>query len=461
MNGKQTGAQRVVDLTQGSPVGLILRFAAPILLGYVFQQVYTLSDTMIAGRVLGDDALAAVGASATLYSLLLSLVNGMTNGCSLVVGRIFGMGDAARVRRATAVMLLLVLGVSVVLTAAVLLTAPLLMRFLNTPERIFDDALAYMTILFGGLVTTVLYNGCASFMRALGNSRAPLIFLMIACGANLVMDVVFMAVLGWGVAGAALATVLAQALSAALSVAYILRHFGAYLPGKAELRPERALLREMTTSGLSMAMMYSVYSVGSVMMGRAINGLGEQVVTAHTTARRVLEAMMNPTSAAGAAAAAFVSQNRGAGQWQRVRQGVRTALVLVMLWSTAVLVLLWSFDEAFIRILSGTEDGEIIRLGAMNLCINAPLYYFQGALVTLRQVLQSMGRKIVPVMASCIELLMKLACAAWVVPVWGYLGASWGEPSTWVACAVFIIGAYGLVRRRMYPDLADQAHPCR
>lgn len=453
MSDKQRSA--AVDLTQGNPARLILRFAAPILLGYLFQQIYTLSDTMIAGRVLGDDALAAVGASATLYSLLLSFVNGLTNGCSLVLGRIFGTGNTVRVRRASAVMILLAAGVSAVLTAAVLLTAPQLMRFLNTPERIFDDALAYMTVLFGGLVTTVMYNGCASFMRALGNSRAPLIFLMIACGLNLALDMLFMAVLGWGVAGAALATVLAQAFSAVLSVIYILRHFAPYLPQRQDLRPEGALLREMTASGMSMAMMYSVYSVGSVMMGRAINGLGEQVVTAHTTARRVLEAMMNPTSAASAAAAAFVSQNRGAGRWQRVRQGVRTALVLVLLWSTAVLVLLWSLDEAFIRVLSGTQDAEIIRLGAMNLCINAPLYYFQGVLVCLRQVLQSMGRKIVPVLASCIELLMKLACAAWVVPVWGYLGASWGEPSTWIACAVFIAAVYCLLRRRMYPDLMN------
>ena len=453
MNGtRRTGA---VDMTRGNPLRLILLFTLPVLLGELFQQLYTLSDTMIAGHVLGDNALAAIGASASLYSMILSFAIGIANGCGIVLGRMFGMGDIPRLRRATGAMIALTLLVGAALTAAMLLLCGPMLRWLSTPVAVFDQAYAYLAILCGGFVITVIYNACAAFMRALGNSRTALYFLIIACVLNLALDMTMVMGLGWGVMGAALATVIAQGFSATLSILYIRRHFAAYLPTRGD-RPERRLVGEMTSTGLAMGLMYSVYAIGSVVMQGAINGLGEAVITAHTGARKILELMMRPASALGTALTAFASQNRGAQQWRRIRTAIRQVMVMVAVWSAMVAVILYGAGESLIRGLIGTANGEIVRLAVMNLCINAPLFFPEGVIVTMRQAMQGLGMKVTPVMASAIELVMKLLFAWLVVPVWGYRGASWGEPSTWVACAAFIMAVYFISRRKMYPDIGKK-----
>ena len=441
-----------VDMTRDNPLRLILLFSLPVLLGQLFQQVYTISDTMIAGHFLGDNALAAIGSSASLYSMILSFAMGIANGCGIVLGRMFGMRDLPRLRRASGAMIALNLLVGAALTVTMLLLCRPILRWLNTPAAVFDQAYTYLVILCGGFVITVIYNACAAFMQALGNSRTALYFLIIACVLNLALDVVMVMGLGWGVLGAALATVIAQGFSAALSMLYIRRHFADYLPARGD-RPERRLLGEMASTGLAMGLMYSVYAIGSVVMQGAINGLGAAVITAHTGARKILELMMKPASALGTAASAFVSQNRGAQQWKRIRTAMRQVTVMVAIWSAMVVVILYGAGESLIRGLIGTGNEEIVRLAVMNLCINAPLYFPEGVLVTMRQAMQGLGMKVVPVVASSIKLVMKLMCAWLVVPVWGYRGASWGEPSTWAVCAVFITAVYFISRKKMYPDI--------
>ncbi|MGN0779465.1 MAG: MATE family efflux transporter [Aristaeellaceae bacterium] len=442
-----------VDMTQGNPLRLILLFALPVLLGQLFQQLYTISDTMIAGHYLGDNALASIGASASLYSMILSFAMGIANGCGIVLGRMFGMRDMPRLRRASGAMILLNLLVGVSLTAIMLLLCRPMLVWLHTPAAVFEQAHSYLAILCGGFVVTVMYNACAAFMQALGNSRTALYFLVISCVLNLLLDVVMVMLLDWGVQGAALATVMAQGVSALLSMLYIRRHFAAYLPARKD-RPDRRLMGEMASTGLAMGLMYSVYAIGSVVMQGAINSLGAAVITAHTGARKILELMMKPAAALGTAASAFVSQNRGAGQWARIRTALRQVEVMVAAWSLMVTVILYGAGESLIRGILGTGNAEIVRLAVMNLCINAPLYLPEGILVTMRQAMQSLGMKVVPVLASSIELVMKLLCAWLVVPAWGYLGASWGEPSTWAVCAVFIVAVYFARRKKIYPDLA-------
>lgn len=446
-----------VDMTQGSPVRLILSFSMPVLLGAAFQQIYTLCDTMIAGHFLGDGALAAIGASASIYSMMLMFANGMGNGCGIVLGKYFGMGDVKQVRRCTWAMTLLTLAVAVVVTLGMLRGCDALLRWQNTPASIFDDAQVYMTILFAGFAMTVAYNASAAFMRALGNSRTALYFLIIASGLNLVLDVLMVVVFGWGVAGAALATVIAQGISAVLSILYILRKFAAYMPGKDELRPDGRLWSEMATTGLSMGLMNSVYAIGSVTMQGAINGLGETVLTAHTTARKILVVMMQPASALATALAAFTSQNRGAGEWARIRRAYRSGVVMVSIWAVIAAAVLFGLGEGLVRGLSGTADQEVLRLAVLNLCINAPLFLPEGVLVITRQTLQALGMRIAPILVSCIELVMKVLFAWFAVPLWGYVGASWAEPSTWVVCAVFILGVFYFNRKKLFGDLNDQA----
>lgn len=442
-----------VNMTQGKPVQLILRFSMPVLLGAAFQQIYTLCDTMIAGHFLGDQALAAIGASSSIYSMMLMFANGMGNGCGIVLGKYFGMGDEKRVRRCTWTMTVLTLLSAVVITLGMLLGCDALLHWQNTPAAIFTDAQAYMKILFAGFAMTVAYNASAAFMRALGNSRTALYFLIIASGLNLVLDVLMVVVFGWGVAGAALATVIAQGISAVLSIVYILRRFTAYMPGKADLHPEGRLWREMTTTGLSMGLMNSVYAIGSVTMQGAINGLGETVLTAHTTARKILVVMMQPASALATALAAFTSQNRGAGEWKRIRRAYRSVVMIIGIWAVIAAAVLFGFGGGLMRGLSGTMDQEVLRLAVLNLCINAPLFLPEGVLVITRQTLQALGMRIAPILVSCIELVLKVLFAWFAVPLWGYVGASWAEPSTWVVCAAFILGVFYFNRKKLFGDL--------
>lgn len=443
------GQKSAINLTEGNPLRLILAFSIPVLLGAALQQVYTLCDTMIAGHYLGDNALAAIGASSSIYSMMLMFANGMGNGCGIVLGKFFGMGDLQRVRRATLVMAVLTLGVAIVISVGMLMASHAMLVWQNTPAVIFDDAGMYMNILFAGFVLTAVYNASAAFMRALGNSRTALIFLMIASVMNLGLDVLMVMGLGWGVAGAALATVLAQGVSAILSLMYIWRKFAAFVPRKEDLRPESSLWREMASTGLSMGLMNSVYAIGSVTMQGAINGLGEAVLTAHTAARKIVVVMLQPATALSTAAAAFISQNRGAGKWRRIKRGYRDVIVIIGIWSAIAGVLLLSAGEWMIRGLSGTGNDEIVRLAVLNLAINAPLFFPEGVLVITRQSLQALGMRIAPVLISCIELVMKVLFAWFAVPLWGYVGASWAEPSTWVVCAAVIIAVFYGQRKKL------------
>lgn len=449
--------KHAVDMTTGRPLRLILSFALPVLLGAAFQQVYTLCDTMIAGHFLGDSALAAIGASSSIYSMMLLFANGVGNGCGIVLGKFFGMGDLRQLRRSALAMAGLNLLVALAVTVLMLIFCEPLLRWQNTPDTIFADAQIYMNILFAGFITTVAYNASAAFMRALGNSRTALYFLIIACVLNLALDVLMVVVCGWGVAGAALATILAQGVSALLSLIYIFRKFKTYLPTRDDFHADRRLWREMATTGLSMGLMNSVYAIGSVTMQGAINSLGEAVLTAHTAARKILVVMMQPATALGTSAAAFTSQNRGAGQWKRIRQAYRDVILMIAAWSALAALLLFGLGEGMIRGLIGTTNEEIIALAVLNLGINAPLFLPEGVLVITRQTLQALGMRIAPILVSCIELVMKVLFAWYAVPLWGYVGASWAEPSTWVVCAAFILGVFYLNRKKLFGDLQVQS----
>lgn len=442
-----------MDMTEGSPAGLILRFALPLLMGSVFQQVYSLTDTAIAGQFLGESALAAIGATSAMYSLLIGLANGISNGCGIVLARVFGTGDEKHMRRASAVMLTVNFGVAAVMTALALGLARPILSMLQTPEDIFEQAMAYMSVICGGMCVTVMYNTCAGFMRALGNSRAPLCFLVISCMVNLCLDVVFIVVLHAGVAGTAWATVIAQGLSTVLSFAYMRRSFRTYLPGRGDFIPDRPLIVEMTTTGLSMGLMSSVYSIGSVMMQGAINALGSAVIAANTGARRILMVAMSPMVSLATAGATFISQNRGAGKMARVRRGIVQTVTQECVWAAMATVLLSVGSPFMVQMLLGSGSDEVATMAVMNLRINAVMLLPLGVLFALRQVMQAMGMRVVPVLCSGIELLTKLICTWFIVPRWGYLGASWGEPSSWPACALFLVVVYAVVRPKLFSDL--------
>ena len=438
-----------VDMTHGSPVRLILRFALPMLAGQLLQQVYVLSDTMITGHFIGDSAIAAIGASVSLHDLMVNFAVGVCNGCGILISQHYGAGRIDRLRQAAAVMLMFCALLGAVLTAVMLLGMAPLLHLLNTPESVFAQALGYARIVCGGVAVTIFYNMCASFMRSLGNARMPLIALVLSCVLNLVLDVLFVIVLHAGVVGTALATLIAQGAAALASLLYILRMLKPCLPEREDFRAPRAVWLSMASSSLSMGLMSSVHTFGTVAMQGAINGLGELAMTANTSARRILSLASAPMNNLGMASAVFISQNYGAHRFDRVRTGIRRMLTMVFLWEGMATVAMFTLGPHLLRLLIGTTNPDILRYGTMTLRASAAMFFPLAYLVTMRQAMQSMGMHVSPVISSSIELVIKVVAAFLVVPRFGYAGACWVEPSTWLACCLFLMMVYAVRRRNV------------
>ena len=445
-------AGRVWDMTEGKPLPLILTFAIPFLIGNIFQQVYSMVDTMVAGYHLGDSAIAAIGASASLYNLIMNTAIGLNAGYGIVVTRCFGARDYRRMRQAVGGLVMLNLGIGAVLTVLVLFLLKPLLGFMNTPEAIFEQTYSYISVICGGILATVCYNMFAAIMRAVGNSRAPLMFLVISSVLNVVLDLFFVVVLDMGVAGAATATVIAQALSALLSGVYVWRSYREYLPDRQDLRLPKELLGELFSTGLAMALMNCVVDLGSVIINRANNLLGEAQIAANTAGRRMWSLMLMPQNAVATANSTFMAQNWGARRVQRIKKGLRQIFALVTGWSVFACLLFFVIGEHLIRFTTGSNDPEIIG-GAMLLArsalVCAPAL---GILVCMRNTLQALGSKVVPVLSSCIELAMKVLAANWAIPNFGFTAMALTEPVTWVLMMAFLLCGYAAGRKKIFGE---------
>lgn len=441
----------VTDMTTGKPLKLIIQFAIPLFIGTLFQQAYNIIDTMIAGYNLGDDAIAAIGATSALYSLIICFANGLNSGYGIIVSRIFGSKNYERLKKAAAAMVILDLGITCVLTLLVLPLLRVFLGLLSTPTEIFEQAYQYIFVIMAGLVTTIAYNMCAGFLRAIGNSRVPLYFLIVSCILNLGMDIVFIVGFHMGVMGAGLATVIAQAVSAILCMVYIYRKYRDFLPERGQWGLDKSLALEMLSTGLSMALMLSIFSIGSIILQRGINHLGTKIITAHTASRRIIEMFMMPLSTISTATSTFVGQNFGAGKIKRIRETLKSVMVLDLAWAVMAVVILFLGGEMLIRLLIGTSDPMIIRNSMMSLWLSTACLFPLGVLFVMRTSMQAMGYKIVPLLSSGIELLFKVIATFCLIPVIGYLGVALAEPVTWIICAVYLVIVYRVTWTKKMP----------
>lgn len=452
MRRKKQSSAKMVDMTIGSPIRLILSFAAPLFIGNIFQQIYTMVDTMEMGYFVGDDAISAIGAASSLYNLLMSLTISMNNGYAIVVTQAFGGRDGEKLRQSIAGTAVLNIGMTVLVTVGALLFMRPLLRFMNTPEEIFDQSFVYMLILCAGLFTTVGYNMFASILRAVGNSRTPLYILIISSIVNVLLDLFLIIVLRLGVIGTALGTVLAQALSALLCGWILLRDYRTLLPLKGDLHASRPLWPQLLSSGIAMALMMCVVNLGTLIFQRANNVLGESVIAAHTAARKIIEAFMQPLGTLATANSTFVSQNWGAGKYQRIQTTLRKVLGLEILWGAIACVIVYLIDEPLIRLITGTQNENIIANGVLAMRVSLPFFPILGVLLCLRTAMQSMGYKAAPVASSCVELAMKGIGAALLIPVYGYFGTSITEPLTWTIMTAFLMVVYLLQRKKIFSE---------
>ena len=443
----------VRDMTQGSPILLILSFAVPLFIGNIFQQFYSMVDTMVVGYHLGDTGIAAIGATASLYSLLINFANGLNNGYGIIVTQRFGAHDRKNMKQAIAGMMILDLCICLFLTAATLVFLRTLMNFLNTPASVFDMAYSYIRTICLGIVTTIGYNMFASILRAMGNSRPPLYFLIFSSFLNIVLDILFVAVFRMGITGAAIATVISQAVSATLCGFYVLRNYAEYLPQKEDFRIPGKMLKNLFSTGISMALMSCLVDCGSVIFSRANNLLGETYIAAHAAARKLLMMMIQPQASLSLANSTVVGQNWGAKKFDRIRQTLRTVLLIEVLWGVFAAALIYLFGGALVRFTTGTNDADMIGYAVMSLRIHFAAFPFLGVVFVIRHTLQAMGYKIIPICSSCIELGTKFLAASWLIPQIGFLGTCITEPVTWVIMASFLTFFYVTKQNRITDSL--------
>ena len=432
---------RVLDMTQGDPFRLVLQFSMPLFCSNLLQQLYNLTDTALAGHLLGSAALAEIGATAALYGLIMNFAFGMNNGLALTVSRYFGAGDESGIRRAVGWMVTLSAAVSLVLTGCSLLGRDALLTVLQVPAQAWGGASAYLTVILLGIPLTMAYNMEAALLRAIGNSLTPLYFLLFSTVLNIGLDIAFMGPLQLGVGGAAAATVVAQGISAVLCGWYIIRNYPALHFTHNAFANGKKFAANMFWAGLSMGLMSAIYNIGSVVLQSSINALGSTYIAAQVAARRFAELFFIPGSALGIAVATYSSQNLGAGRRSRIMKGVTTALGIYFVWWVFVMLFVFFLSDPAVRAITGTNDEVIISNAVLYLKISAPVIPPMAVLVIVRNMLQGIQHTIEPLLASGLELIGKVIFGVWIVPAVGYTAVCFCEPVTWVICFVFILGA--------------------
>ncbi|HJB59711.1 MAG TPA: MATE family efflux transporter [Candidatus Faecalibacterium faecipullorum] len=433
---------RQVDLIHGPIFRNLLIFAIPIFISNLFQQLYNAADTMIVGNVLGDTSLAAVGACGSIYELLVGFGIGIGNGLAIVTARAYGAEDPEKVKKTVAGSIIIGLAASALITLAGLLFLRPLLRALDTPPEIIDQAYSYIRPIAQWVVVMFSYNLCAALLRAVGNSVMPLVFLIFSSCLNVGLDYWFVAGLEMGVRGAAVATVLSQALSVALCILYILRRAPHLVPGREHFKPERGLYAELVTQGLSMGLMSSIVSAGSVILQYGINGLGTLTIAGHTAARKLFTFTDMPVIAMATACSTFVSQNRGADKPDRIRRGMRQVWLFGLGVAVVMTALMWLCAGVLVKLVSGSDAAVVLENGARYLRWTAPFYSVLGVLLATRYALQSLGQKILPLFSSVIELIGKIIFMLFFIPRFGYNAVILCEPVIWCFMCVQLVCSY-------------------
>lgn len=436
------------NMTIGNPLKAILFFSVPIVIGSVFQHLYNVVDTAVIGHVLGDNSLAALGSTSAVYDLIINFANGLTGGFAVILSQMFGAANHERMRRAVSLTYALTLLVAVVMTAVCLVGVTPLLTLLKTPDEIIFEASKYLRIILTYFIITVFYNALAAMLRAVGNSKTPLIALIFSTAINIILDIVFVQFLSFGVAGAAYATVIAQAFSCIYCLIYIRRHCRLLHFRPSELTFDKVMIRNLLSTGFSMSMMLVVVSIGTVTLQSSINSFGAQTITAHNTARKIDSLLALPVGAISTASATFAGQNYGAGKFHRVKTGIFSSICICAAWSIISVALAYTLGGTLVQLLTGTQDPIVIQTAVQYMRINTPFILALGVLVIVRGSLQGIGRKIIPVLASVLELVTKLIGVQFIAPALGYLGVCILEPIIWVAGAVLVAISFVWICRK-------------
>ena len=437
------------DMTAGSPTRDIIRFAVPLVCGYILQQMYLIIDAAIVGRFVSVGALAAVGASSSVMFLIMGFCNGACSGFAIPVAQAFGARDFGSMRRyvANAVRLSAVIAlIMTVLTCA--LCAPIL-RMVNTPAEIFSDAYVFLIMQFAAIPFTIAYNLLAGFIRALGNSKQPFYFLIFSSIVNILLDFLFIVFMRLGVEGVGLATMLSQGVSAYLCLSYIRRRLDALTPGPGERAYDRRMAATLLGNGLPMGLQFSITAVGSIMLQSANNALGTVYVAAFTASMRVKYLSTCVFENIGVAMATYCGQNIGARKVGRVALGVRSAMKITLVYFALTVALIMPFAEEMMMLFVDASETDIISNAALYMRVSNWFYPVLGLLTVLRYSIQGLGYSGLSMLSGVMEMLARCGVSLWLVPALGFLGVCYGDPVAWVAADVFLVPCMALLYRHL------------
>ena len=432
------------DLTSGSPMRLILGFTLPTLFGLLFQQFYNLVDAMIVGKLLGAQALGAVGSTGSINFFVIGFCLGVCSGFAIPVAQRMGAKDYPQMRRYVANAAYLSAAMALVLTVVTGVFCRDIMAAMDTPADLFEDANAYIFIIFMGIPVVFLYNLLASIIRSLGDSRTPVYFLALSAVLNIALDLIFILLFRAGVAGAAIATVLSQAVSGVACLVYMIRRFPILRVTREERQLSADACKALCAMGLPMGLQYSITAIGSIVLQTSVNALGSIYVTAISTGSKVYQLLACPFDAMGAAMATYCGQNVGANRLERLNQGVRAcsllgfgysavALAGMLLFAPQCVMLFLSSAEPQLELLLGLTTQYIIILAA---------FFFPLALVNiLRFSIQGMGFSTFAILAGVLEMIARSVVGRFFVPGMGYTAACFASPAAWICADLFLIPA--------------------
>ena len=435
-------------MTVGKPSKLIIQFMIPMFLGNVFQQFYNVADSIVAGQFLGVQALAAIGSTGSLMFFVTGWMNGMSSGFAILVSQWFGAKKYDRMRHYVAMSVYLSIILSVLMTVGFLAANVPILRMMNYSPDIMPDVTAYMGIIYAGLIVTAAYNALAAFLRALGDSRSPLYFLIISAAINVVLDIVFIVYGGMGVDGCAYATVIAQAISALLCFIYIVKRYPILHLKREDFRISFRSWGRLLALGIPMALQFSITAIGTIIVQGAVNVYGEIYMAGFSAAGKLQNIIATVFSAFGATIATYVGQNRGAGKMDRVRQGVRTTQMMIIVYSVFAMAVVLLLGRYMMWIFVSPSETEVIDVAVLYFRTVFWCYPFLGSIFLYRNTLQGLGYGLVPMLGGVFELIARAGIVLLVAGHTSFVGVCLSDPAAWLSALIPLVPYYIYIMKK-------------
>ena len=439
----------MTDLTVGSPFKLIINFSLPIFWGILFQQFYNIVDTMIVGKTLGVEALAAVGATGSVMFMILGFCSGLCSGFAIPIAQKFGAKDNRGVKKSIANSLWLSIFFSIVITLAVTFLCHQILKWMHTPENIVNQSYQYLIVIFYGIPVVIFYNMFSGIIRSLGDSKTPVIFLILSSVLNIGLDLLFIIVFGLGVAGAGYATVLSQFVSVILCAIYMFKKYSVLRMNKEEKKPDFSYIKALLGMGIPMGLQYSITAIGSVILQTAVNGLGSNAVAAMTSGSKISLFFCAPFDALGTTMATYGGQNIGARRLDRVGNGLKNGIIIGFVYAIIACVFLCFFGKYLALLFVKENKTIIIQNISMLLIFNSAFYILLAVVNMVRFMIQGIGYSAFAVIAGVLEMVARAIIGFLFVPVFGFKAACLASPFAWLLADAFLIPAYFYVKKKL------------